>query len=343
MSIQVFDFFSGCGGTSLGFKEAGMDIKCAIDIDKDSIQTFKYNIPEAECINVDIKLLDTAVIKHMINADNDTLFSACAPCQPFTRQNTSKKSNDKRIDLLKEFSRFVKELKPHHIFLENVPGLQNTKNTQESPLVDFLKLISSLGYKYEVKTIKVSSYGIPQTRRRLILLASRKGEIVFPSETHGIGPALKPYSTVRDWIGDLAELKAGMQDVIDSEHQAAGLSKINIMRIAATPMGGCRLDWPEELQLECHKKYGGHTDVYGRMHWDKPASGLTTRCISYSNGRYGHPVQNRAISIREAGCLQTFPKSFRWFGNLNSKARQIGNAVPPLLSNKLARAFIDLS
>ena len=338
--IGVVDFFSGCGGTSLGFKESGMSIKCAIDIDKDAIETFKRNIPEATCINIDIRDLDVEVVKLLIHDTEEVLFSACAPCQPFTKQNTDKKSSDSRINLLAEFSRFVTEIRPHHIFLENVPGLQSTHINKDGPLKDFLDLITKLGYNYELKVIRLSSYGVPQTRRRLVLLASRTKNIIFPKPTHGNKDNLIRYSTVRDWIEQLPHIKAGQKHHKDTEHQAAALSQLNLERIRNTPMGGSRLDWPEHLQLSCHKKYGGHTDVYGRMDWDKPANGLTTRCISYSNGRYGHPEQDRAISLREAGCIQTFPTSYTWFGSLQSKARQIGNAVPPLLSQKMGLAFI---
>jgi DNA (cytosine-5)-methyltransferase 1 len=127
---------------------------------------------------------------------------------------------------------------------------------------------------------------------------------------------------------------------VDPDHRAAGLSVTNLKRIAATPEGGGRDAWPRSLWLDSHKKFDGHTDVYGRLAWDRPASGLTTRCIRYSNGRFGHPDQNRAISIREAACLQTFPRKYRFAGSHESRARQVGNAVPPLMAKAIGKAFL---
>jgi DNA (cytosine-5)-methyltransferase 1 len=158
-------------------------------------------------------------------------------------------------------------------------------------------------------------------------------KIELPSETHGPNTKNIKYSSVRDWISNLPPIDAGKTHSTIPNHQAARLSSINLKRIKLTPEGGNRLSWPKYLWLNCHKNgYKGHTDVYGRMKWDAPATGLTTRCISYSNGKFGHPDQNRAISVREAACLQTFPMDFIFEGNMNSKARQIGNAVPVLLA-----------
>lgn len=181
-------------------------------------------------------------------------------------------------------------------------------------------------------------YGVPQVRRRLVLVASRVSAVRLPMPTHGQGK--KPVATVQDWISGLPRLEAGAVDSFDPDHAAAALSELNLRRIQATPMGGNRLDWPEDLRLDCHQGHSGHTDVYGRMSWDKPSPGLTTRCVSYSNGRFGHPEQDRAISVREAALLQTFPLTLKLSGTLTSKARQIGNAVPPLMAERIGEALI---
>jgi DNA (cytosine-5)-methyltransferase 1 len=136
-------------------------------------------------------------------------------------------------------------------------------------------------------------------------------------------------------------LGAGQICELDIEHQAAKLSEKNIARIKATLQGGGRENWPENLWLECHKYHRGHTDVYGRLAWDKPAAGLTTKCISYSNGRFGHPEQDRAITVREAACLQTFPRNYTFSGGMLSKARQIGNAVPPLVAKAIGETILS--
>ncbi len=194
-------------------------------------------------------------------------------------------------------------------------------------------------FTFDVKVLPALWFGVPQTRERLVLLASRGPKIALPIATHG--PGKLPFATVKDWIGDLACLAAGGIDPVDPSHRAAELSELNMARIAATPEGGGRDNWPDHLLLDCHRNHKGHTDVYGRLAWNKPAAGLTTRCISYSNGRFGHPEQDRAISVREAACLQTFPTSFVFSGNLNSKARQVGNAVPPAMARSIGMTIQD--
>ena len=172
-------------------------------------------------------------------------------------------------------------------------------------------------------------------------MGSLHGPIRLPEETHGPGTSNQSYETVRDWISHLPAIGAGEEHPEVVNHRAARLSALNLERVQATPEGGGRGDWPDALRLDCHKGFDGYSDVYGRMSWDSPASGLTTRCISYSNGRFGHPEQNRAISIREAACLQTFPEDFVFKGSMNSMARQIGNAVPVRLAKVFGRRFIE--
>jgi len=161
----------------------------------------------------------------------------------------------------------------------------------------------------------------------------------LPAATHGLKNGLHPYSTVWEWIGDLPAIPAGGRDDGTRNHQAAALSARNLRRISSTPEGGDRRDWPEHLILPCHEGHKGHTDVYGRLSRDRPASTLTTRCISLSNGRFGHPTQDRALSVREAACLQTFPREFAFEGGLASMAVQIGNAVPVELARKFGETI----
>lgn len=339
--LNVYDFFSGCGGASKGFEQAGCTIKLGIDIDRDAANTFRTNFPQAASINKDIRKITYEEIDAFINRDEPMLFCGCAPCQPFSKQNQQKKEDDSRINLLGEFTRFVKHYKPNYIFVENVPGIQNINPEGEGPLRTFTDALSFIGYHYCIKIITSADYGVPQPRKRLIIIASRECEIAFPKETNGKTTGI-PYSTVEDWIADLPELEAGKTDAQDKNHTATSLSPLNMQRIVNTPEGGGRSDWPEELRLKCHKGHSGHTDVYGRLAFNKLACTLTTRCISYSNGRYGHPTQNRAISIREAACLQTFPRDFDFCGSLNAKARQIGNAVPPLVAYNFGKLFSEL-
>lgn len=339
--ISVYDFFSGCGGASQGFKEAGMKIELGIDVDVDAAKSFQFNFPEANFINKDIRKIVPEDICEYINKENDLLFCGCAPCQPFSNQNKNKNKNDKRINLLSEFSRFVVYFKPDFIFVENVPGIQSI-DLEKGPLVKFCDVLHNMNYEYKIKVVSASDFGVPQPRKRLILIASKTKGIEFPKPTHGKS-ANRPYSVVSDWIGELPPLEAGETDSLDKDHCAASLSELNLKRIRNTPEGGDRRNWPEALKLDCHSNHSGHTDVYGRLSFEKMSSTLTTRCISYSNGRYGHPVQDRAISVREAACLQTFNRSFHFCGNLSSKAKQIGNAVPPLLSYNFGLVFVELA
>lgn len=328
--IKVFDFFSGCGGTSAGFRDAGLDIVLGLDFDVDAAQTYRSNFPGTMFIEDDIRALDVEVLTPFLSQrDAPILFCGCAPCQPFSKQNRQRVPADPRKNLLGEFGRFVSHWLPDYVFIENVPGMQKLSN-RTGPLASFTRLLKKLGYQFDLQTLPALWFGVPQTRERLVLLASKGDRIDLPSATHG--PGRNPYATVQDWIGDLPPLAAGEIDKQDPNHRAADLSPLNLERIASTPEGGGREHWPARLLLDCHRDHSGHTDVYGRLAWGRPAAGLTTRCISYSNGRFGHPDQNRAISVREAARLQTFPRNFIFTGSMASQAKQIGNAVPPLMA-----------
>lgn len=338
MSINVFDFFSGCGGTSCGLREAGMRIVYAVDSNEVAAETFSKNFPEATVSSEKIEDVDVEEISGLVKGcDGPLLFSGCAPCQPFSKQNSRRDEDDPRRNLLSEFQRFVEYWQPDYVLVENVPGLQKLSKT--GPFASFLEKLAISGYNYSFKVVSACDFGVPQRRERLILLASKCGSISFPLSTHGpsVGAG---YSTVRDWIYDFPEISAGEVYAADPDHQAAKLSPLNMERIRATPEGGGRESWPKYLWLDCHRNYSGHTDVYSRLSWNKLASGLTTRCISFSNGRFGHPQQDRAISLREAASLQTFPKDFSFVGSLSERARQVGNAVPPLLAKVLGDRFI---
>ena len=336
MNVKVFDFFSGCGGASCGFRDAGMDIVFALDCDPDSQKTFQRNFRSTHFELMNIRQMSIHRVRSLVEAQkpNPVLFCGCAPCQPFTKQNTKhpEQKDDDRVSLLPRFAEFVEVCKPDIVFVENVPGLQKFSHHTQ-PFGGFLRSLETAGYRHiDYRPVRLMKYGVPQSRCRLVLLASHHGPVELPRETNGPGTTNPRYETVRNWISDLPPIAAGEEHATVLNHRAAGLSQRNLERIRATPEGGGHGDWPKRLWLNCHKKTTGYSDVYGRMSWDRPATGLTTRCISYSNGRFGHPEQDRAISIREAACLQTFPIDFRFEGNLSSMARQIGNAVPVRLT-----------
>lgn len=340
-AVGVVDFFSGCGGTSLGLEAAGMQVLLGLDSDDDASRSFAANFPAAEVIRDDIRNVSLSRVRRLVNgaAVDHLLFAACAPCQPFSKQRREKIRNDDRTDLLREFIRFVKQLKPSFVFVENVPGLQEF-DPSTGPFRLFLNMLDATGYHCTAEIVDSRSYGVPQKRQRLVVLASRLGPIMLPRPTHGPWTANPEYATVREWIGDLPPLQAGEKHRRIRHHEAANLSPLNLRRIAATPEGCGRESWPASLRLRCHANHSGHSDVYGRMRWDAPASGLTTRCISLSNGRFGHPSQDRAISGREAASLQTFPRRFSFVGAMASVARQIGNAVPPLMAKRFGEEFL---
>ena len=321
-----------------------MEVSFALDLDSDARKTFEANFTDAHFEFSDIRDVEVDTVRARVDAErpNPVLFSGCAPCQPYTKQKTTRPKFDKdeRVPLLAHFGDLVEVCLPDLVFVENVPGLQRLDRDSQ-PFGGFLSRMNAAGYKVDYRAVRLAKYGIPQSRRRLMLVASRHGPIRLPDETHGPGTSNERYDTVRDWISHLPPIRAGEQHDEVTNHRAAGLSAINVERLKATPEGGGHGDWPDHLKLDCHKGFDGYSDVYGRMSWDLPASGLTTKCISYSNGRFGHPEQDRAISVREAACLQTFPEDFVFEGSMGSMARQIGNAVPVRLAQVLGRGFTE--
>lgn len=349
--VRAYDFFSGCGGTSVGFRQAGIKHALAIDSCPDAISTFQKNFRGASVINEPIEFVDILRIEDYYSKESEVkLFCGCAPCQPFTKQKTNTKkyaSEDNRRGLLTYFSAIIRDCLPELVFVENVPGLQKVFSEDGGPFSLFIKQLENDGYFIDYGVISAQDYGAPQVRRRLVLVASNMGTISLPAPTHGPNRA-KAYMTVRDAIADLPPVVHGTEHPDKRKypnHRAARLSSLNLERIRHTGANG-RRDWPESLLPKCYamktngERYSGHSDCYTRLAWDKPAPGLTTRCISYSNGKFGHPEQDRAITVREAARLQGFPDKFIFLGSLNSMARQIGNAVPVQVAKAFGRHFI---
>jgi DNA (cytosine-5)-methyltransferase 1 len=341
MGILGIDFFCAAGGATKGFQNAGIKVLKGIDNDPTCKETYERNCSPSKFLLKDIKdLKPDEVMDGVQNSENDhLLFIACAPCQPFSRIIRSSQ-NDKRTNLMLVFAEFVKKLTPHIIFVENVPGFETAADGRIFGAL--LQTLTSrrLDYECEWKLVDAKSYGVPQKRSRFILLASRIGKIACPPETHG--EHRLSYVTVKEVISKYPPLAAGETHVTIPNHTARRLSELNLKRIMSTPKnGGNRKDWPRNLWLECHKKKdAGHTDVYGRMKWDKPSPTLTCKCNSISNGRFGHPEQDRAISLREAAALQTFADDFIFYGKSTNIARHIGNAVPPLIGEVFGKAIV---
>lgn len=342
--VEVVDLFCGIGGLSYGMKSAGFNILAGYDLDWTCQYAYETNTG-GKFFFKDVKEVNGDEIQALFSNKKNTIrvLAGCAPCQPFSSYAFKKKEKDSdKYDLLYEFGRLVEEVDPDIVTMENVTQILNFK--LKPVLKDFVKKLELLGYFVDVNRVFCPDYGVPQTRKRLVLLASKLGMINLISPTHN----KNNYVTVRDAIGDLTPIAAGETDASDPLHRATALSPLNLKRIKATPYGGSWHDWPEELILECHKKQEGKTygSVYGRMEWDKPSPTMTTQCTGLGNGRFGHPEQDRAISIREAALLQTFPKSYRFFPDeetvsITLASRYIGNAVPPRLGEIIAQSIIN--
>ena len=338
----AIDFFCGAGGLTRGLLDSGIPVLLGIDNDDCCRETYEKNNPPARFLATDIRKLTVEQLqKHIPEIDpKELLFAACAPCQPFTKLKPHRSHNENST-LLMEFGRLIAFYQPHQILMENVPGIARVRGL--STFRRFVRLLTHLGYEYQYETVDAKEYGVPQTRRRLLLIAMKGQKPILPPRTHGLN--LKPYENVGSAIRHYPAIVAGEKHVALPNHQAASLSETNLKRMRSTPHnGGNRESWPKDLWLECHKNgHKGHTDVYGRMRWDCPAPALTCKCFILSNGRYGHPEQDRAISLREAARLQSFPDDYVFHGkSMIRLGMQIGNAVPVRLAEAAGRQILAL-
>lgn len=342
-TYEVIDLFCGIGGLSYGLKCQGMKILAGFDLDYTCQYAYETNTG-GNFYYRDVKTISGDEINKLYSQKKNVIkvLAGCAPCQPFSSYAFKNKNKDKdKYNLLYEFGRLVKEVHPDIVTMENVPAIASFK--LKSVLADFVEVLQNEGYNVKYKVVYCPDYGIPQTRKRLVLLASRLGNIDLISPTH----KKENYVTVKDAIGHLPPLEAGQGCPTDALHRCRALSPLNLQRLKSTPYGGSWKDWPADLMLECHKKESGKSfgSVYGRMVWEEPSPTMTTLCTGIGNGRFGHPVQNRAISAREAALFQTFPITYKFFPNehevsLTKASRYIGNAVPPRLGEIIANSIM---
>ncbi len=341
-NVAVIDLFCGIGGLSHGFVKENFKVVAGIDIDNTCKYSFETN-NNSTFISKSVSDISKEEINKLFGKTKHKILVGCAPCQPFSSYTfkDGEKNDNNKWKLLYEFARLVKETEPDVISMENVSQLINFK---KAPIFeDFLNSLRELGYFVHYEVVNCPDYGIPQNRKRLVLLASKLGEIKLISKTHN----KENYVTVKDAIGKLPEIKDGEVYKKDRLHFARKLSPLNKKRIQKTPYGGSWKDWSDDLKLECHKKESGksYPSVYGRMKWEEPSPTMTTHCIGYGNGRFGHPEQDRAISLREASLLQTFPIDYKFFDEKEEFfssvviARQIGNAVPVRLGEVVAKSI----
>jgi DNA (cytosine-5)-methyltransferase 1 len=335
-SIVCVDLFCGIGGLTHGLIRGGIDVVAGIDVDPACRFPYETN-NAAKFIEKDLQTLSGKTLKALFGRPKYTLLAGCAPCQPFSTYSRKGRSvrNDTKWNLVGDFGRLVEQVKPDFVTMENVPQVLDH--------AVFERFMSSLGeYWTDYAIIECSDFGVPQTRKRLVLVASKLGPITL------LVPSMhrRPQVTVRDAIADLRPLRAGEADPTDVLHVACSLSPLNMRRIRASIPGGTWRDWDEALIAACHVKKSGATypSVYGRMEWDKPAPTITTQCFGYGNGRFGHPEQDRAISLREAAMLQTFPRGYKFVAKAEAVkfsvlGRLIGNAVPVRIGEVIAASF----
>ncbi|MDP4028397.1 MAG: DNA cytosine methyltransferase [Gallionella sp.] len=335
MKISCVDLFCGAGGLTHGFVLEGLPVVAGIDMDPACRFPYEAN-NQARFIERDISTVtDSELLALFADADVKIL-AGCAPCQPFsTYARRYELDSNGKWGLLYEFARLAKGAKPDIITMENVPSV-----AKHAVFHDFVDTLERLGYHVWYDVVDSSRYGVPQARRRMVLLASLYGKIEI------IPPTLDKPITVREAIGQLTHLQAGEVAKSDKLHIASTLNAKNIQRIKASRPGGTWRDWPEHLVADCHRAESGRTyaGVYGRMEWDKPAPTMTTQCFGFGNGRFGHPEQDRAISLREAAILQSFPRDYAFVpegGEVGFKVlgRLIGNAVPVELGRAIARSI----
>lgn len=354
--LTAVDIFSGCGGITQALKNAGFKLLFGIEYDNKIAKSYMLN-HRSKLIIKDIQEVNSNDITSDLEPGELDLLAGCPPCQGFSGQNRGKKDNDKRNYLIFHYYRMVRILKPKYIFLENVPGIMGHSYIFRT----LLNLLDDGGsrknrpeYYVHYDVVNAKDYGVPQNRNRFVLVGIRKDialgqdevKKIYAEPTHMDPQHWTPKSGKQKWItiyeaiGHLYPINAGETSIEDVLHRAASLSELNMHRIKNTPHnGGNRCDWPESIEtddgrkfdlwLNCHKKQGiRFDDVYGRMSFSKVAPTITGGCATLSKGRFGHPVQDRAISLREAALLQTFPPNYKFHGSFNSIALQIGNAVP---------------
>jgi DNA (cytosine-5)-methyltransferase 1 len=333
--IRAVDLFCGVGGLTHGLIRGGIDVAAGYDLDPTCRYPYEAN-NKAVFVEKDVTQLTASEIIDRLSDAPITMVAGCAPCQPFsTYSRTGRvKRGGTDWELVANFGRLVRDVRPHLITMENVPEVEH-----HPVFGDFLANLS--GYAVSYRAVQCTTIGIPQTRKRLVLVASR-----LSTDPPSLDWEPCEKVTVRQVISGLQALSAGEGSQDDPLHLACRLSELNLRRIQASRPGRTWRDWPADLRATCHRKVTGKTfpGVYGRMEWDEPAPTMTTQCFGYGNGRFGHPEQDRAITLREAAILQTFPPDYKFIGNgervkFSLLGRLIGNAVPVRLGERLAQSF----
>lgn len=336
-SATVIDLFAGVGGLTHGLKNTGFSIEAGVDIDPKCKFSYERN-NDAEYIERDIGSITPQDINSLFRTGLPRVLAGCAPCQPFSTY--AQKRENPNWSLLAEFSRLIERSQPEIVSMENVPTLITFRKGRVYK--DFRDRLTALGYEVAEKIVFAPDYGVPQRRKRLLLLASKLGPIKLLAPHKHFSNDV----SVKSAIGDLRPIKAGEQDQLDPLHISSALSDTNLQRIRQSVPGGTWRDWDPTLRAACHLRSSGATysSVYGRMTWDAPSPTITTQFYGYGNGRFGHPEQDRALSLREGALLQTFPNSYEFTDpagkiEINTIGRMIGNAVPVRLGEIIGQSI----
>ena len=337
-AITAIDLFCGTGGLAKGLTKSGIVVAAGYDVVEHVKFAFEANNEGAKFFLKSVEDVSTNEIASIFNT-KFTLLAGCAPCQPFSQMNNGKVVHRNDWGLLYHFSRLIKYTMPTFVTMENVVQLKKHK-----VYCDFISDLHNLNYCVSENIVYCPDFGVPQKRRRLVVLASQLGPIKLIEPTH----SKDQYKTVRDAIGHLPPLRAGETDAEDSLHSASIVSQTNLLRLQHSRPNGSWKDWPDDLIAPCHKRENtkNYFTAYGRMSWDEPSPTITTGCHGISHGRFGHPEQHRALSLREAALLQSFPPDYHFVppGVHLSKAaiaRMIGNAVPVELGRAIGLSFIS--
>lgn len=345
LQIKAVDFFCGGGGMSYGMQMAGIKVIAGIDFEKSCKETYEANITDAKFLLEDVSELTVEKLEkdlHIERNDDRLILIGCSPCQYWSIINTDKEKSKKSKNLLKEFRKFVEYFNPGYVVVENVPGV--LRNKRKSGLSGFISWLKKNSFAVHFDNHDISEYGVPQSRRRFTLLANRiTKKKIAPIKMDG------KKMLVKDVIGidnGFPKIEAGHKDKTDFMHTVAGLKEINIKRLEQTEKnGGSRISYADNelLAPNCHRNDKvNFKDTYGRISWDKLSPTITTKFFSISNGRFAHPEENRAISLREGAILQSFPKTYIFkTTSISNTARIIGNAVPPMYAQAIAKAIIQ--
>ena len=323
----VVDLFCGIGGLSYGLQRAGLRVVAGLDADKTCKYGFEANTG-ARFVGASLETVTAADIRAMFPEGARRILVGCAPCTAFSAYASGSKGLSDKWSLVDLFLERILDIEPEIVSMENVTRLRSFK--KGSVFRRFVTGLRDAGYDVVAGSLNAADYGVPQYRHRLVVLASREGPIALPAPTHS------RHRTVRSAIGHLPRLRAGETDPSDPIHRSPNLSLVNMRRIRAAKPGRPWTEWKDpELVAQCHRRRSGASfkNVYGRMEWDRPSPTLTTGCFSFGRGRFGHPEQDRAISLREAAVLQSFPKDYAFVEpdlavTFTHAGRHIGNAVP---------------